>query len=230
MARVGIILLCRYDSKRLPGKILKKIKGKTVLEYILERLKLVELSDNIIVATSKEKNDDVIVQFCEKSKVNVFRGDKDNVAKRMLDCAKTFGLDYFVRVSGDNLLIDYALIDKLIQKAVKDKLNLVSNLPKRTFPSGISIEVLKTTVYERIYPKMKDAYDREHATTYLYENLRELGRYEFIYNIHLAKAKDLKLSLDTQQDFDYLSKLISAMKKDHTKYLLEDVYCLSESL
>jgi spore coat polysaccharide biosynthesis protein SpsF len=230
MARVGIILLCRYDSKRLPGKILKKIKGKTVLEYILERLKLVKLADDMIVATSKEKNDDVIVQFCEKNKINVFRGDKDNVAKRMLDCAKTFRLDYFVRISGDNILIDYALIDKLIQKAVKEKLNLVSNLPKRTFPSGISIEVVKTTFYERIYTKMKDAYDREHATTYLYQNLREIGRYEFIYNIHLAKAKDLKLSLDTQQDFDYLSKLISAMKKDHTKYLLEDVYRLTESL
>ena len=69
--KTGLIVLCRYNSSRLPGKILKEINGKPLLSYILERLKLSRQSDQIIVATSDQPTDDPIAEFCKKGPVNI---------------------------------------------------------------------------------------------------------------------------------------------------------------
>ena len=56
----AIILQARLGSKRLPGKVLKKINGKTILEYVIKRLKKTKLSKNIIIATTKRDEDQKI--------------------------------------------------------------------------------------------------------------------------------------------------------------------------
>ena len=55
--KIGAIVICRYNSSRLPGKILKKINNKALLTYIIERLKCVQNLDEITVATSEEATD-----------------------------------------------------------------------------------------------------------------------------------------------------------------------------
>lgn len=227
--KVGIIVACRYDSRRLPGKVLKKIRGKEVLTYIIERLRRVS-GATVVVATSKEKSEDPIARFCQKKGIGFFRGAKNNVAKRFLDCAKYFKFDYFVRISGDNVLIDAKLVEKLVSAAIKGKYNLVSNLKNRTFPSGISIEVLKTDFYEKTMPLMKAKYDQEHATTYLYAHEGKIGRHKYVFNTICPQAKDLKLSLDDQNDFKFISKIIGRMKKDHRQYGLKEIYKLTKDL
>ena len=118
--KIGLIILCRYNSSRLPGKILKQINGKEILTYIYERLLLSNYSNQIVVATSNNSDDDIIEEFCKTNQINCYRGSKDNVAQRFLDCATAFRFDYAVRINGDNILLDSHLIDKLVEISLKE--------------------------------------------------------------------------------------------------------------
>jgi spore coat polysaccharide biosynthesis protein SpsF len=80
--KIGIIVLCRYNSSRLPGKALKLLNGRSVLGHILDRLSYV--SNQIIVATSDQKSDDEIEKFCNYSNVECYRGSLNNVSNRFL--------------------------------------------------------------------------------------------------------------------------------------------------
>lgn len=228
--KVGIVITCRYNSNRLPGKILMKIEGKEVLGYINERLSHVTLANDIIVATSIEQDDGLIVDFCKSHGIKYFRGHKDDVAQRILECAVEHNLDYFVRICGDNIFTDYQLLDEMINIAITGNYNFVSNLKGRTFPAGISIEVLKTEFFRNIVLHYKTSEQKEHVTLYLYDHELEIGAHYYLYNNICPEARSIKLALDDRNDLSFISKIIKKMDKDHTEYLIKDIYELSKEV
>ena len=82
--KVGAIVLSRFDSTRLPGKALQKVKNKPLIEYVLERAYKVKGLCGVCVATSIRSIDDPIVEFCEHNNIPVFRGSGEDVAKDFL--------------------------------------------------------------------------------------------------------------------------------------------------
>ena len=102
----AIILQARLGSKRLPGKVLKKINGKTILEYTIERLKKTYLSKNIIVATTERDEDRKIIKVAKKMNCYTFRGSTNNVLKRYYEAASYYKIKNIVRVCCDSMLID----------------------------------------------------------------------------------------------------------------------------
>ncbi len=225
--RIGIIIVCRYDSTRLRGKILRKIEGKSVLSYILERVKKVSNACKVVVATSEEKSDDPIVDFCRRDNIVCFRGYKDDVAGRMLMCAQKYKFDYFVRICGDNIFADYGLIDQMITIALGTKANLVSNIKNRTFPCGISVEIVNTYFFAKEYKKFSSSVDKEHVTKYLYEHEQETSRFEFVYNSECPEARNIDLALDNQKDLTFITSIIRKMTRPQQEYLLKDIWKLS---
>lgn len=215
----GIIILCRYNSSRLPGKILREINGKPILQYIIERLDELKEKYPFVVCTSEEPTDDPIVQFCIDNDIKYFRGSLDNVALRFLDCAKENGFDNAVRINGDNLFLDNTLIQSLIKIIESKELNFVSNVKDRTFPKGMSIEVVKTAFYELSYPFFKDS-DFEHVMTYFYRD--NLDKIEYVYN-QKPMTSSVNLAIDTLEDFENAELILNRMNKDHTFYNHNDV-------
>ena len=115
--KIGIIVLCRYNSSRLPGKILLKISGKTILQHIIDRLLCVKGGYPICVATSSEIDDKPIIDYCKGNNINFFDGSKKNVASRFLNCAKANDFDFATRINGDNLFTDPLIIEDMIDIA-----------------------------------------------------------------------------------------------------------------
>ena len=76
------------SSTRLPGKVLLKVKNKTILDHLVKRIKLVNKINKIIIATTTNKNDQKIVNWCKKKKINYFRGSEKNVLERVFNCEK----------------------------------------------------------------------------------------------------------------------------------------------
>jgi len=228
--KVGIVVTCRYNSSRLPGKILMKIEGKEVLGYINERLSHATLANDIVVATSIEQDDDLIVDFCKNHGIKYYRGQKDDVAQRILECAVKHNFDYFVRICGDNIFTDYQLLDKMIKIAITGNYDFVSNLKGRTFPAGISIEVLKTEFFRNIVLRYKTSEQKEHVTLYLYDHELEIGTHYYFYNNICPEARSIKLALDDNNDLSFINKIIKKMDKDHTEYLIKDIYDLSKGI
>jgi len=220
--KVGVIVLCRYSSSRLPGKILKTINGKPILAYIIERLKMSQLTGDIIVATSTELSDDVISEYCAQNNINCFRGDLNNVAKRFLDCAEANQLDYAIRINGDNLWVDPSLLDNMIAIANTENYDFVSNVKNRTFPIGMSIEILNTNFYRNALKMIASDHYKEHVTLYLYDH-PETANSHFVYNDKIQEAKNLKLAIDDEKDFKFAQSIINTMDKDHTHYGLNEI-------
>ncbi len=224
----GILILCRYSSSRLPGKILKKINGKPILGHIVDRLRRSSHNPKIVVTTSNDPSDDVIAAFCLDNEIECFRGDLKNVARRFLECAEHYKLDYAVRVNGDNLLIEISLLDEMLRAAENSQFDFVTNVPGRTFPFGMSIEILKVVFYKKIINLFSEERFNEHVTLYLYENESIGSRFVFL-NEKNPEAKGLKLAVDTEEDFLALSKMYELLP-DPLDYSLEDILNVYNSI
>jgi spore coat polysaccharide biosynthesis protein SpsF len=215
--KVGIIVICRYNSSRLPGKILKEINGKPLLSYILERLQQSKYHENIVIATSDEETDQPIVDYCQQHKVPYFRGDLKNVSLRFAKCMQFFNFDYGVRINGDNIFTDPQLVDQAIDLALKNDYDIVSNVKGRTFPTGMSVEVVSSKFYNEQIHKFSEERHLEHVTLYFYEN-EKAGNFCFFTNEEMEEAKGLKMAVDTQNDFTFVSSIIKKMDKPHFYY------------
>ena len=194
-----IIIQARLNSKRLPGKVLKKIYGKPMLLYLFESLK--KVNETIIVATSKF--DHKIINFCKKNKVKCFASNLNNVAKRFFELCNIHEDSYFVRICADSPLIDYRLVNKMLKTFKKEKMIFLSNR-FQNFPSGQTIEIVDATYFKKKYKYFKKQSHFEHVTSYFYEKERKKIKF-------YKTNKDLtnyKMSIDTREDYLKISKLI----------------------
>lgn len=220
----GIVILSRFNSSRLPGKALKQIEGKPVLKYILERLGTAVPLENIVVATSDEMSDDPIAEFCQKEQVACFRGSLKNVSERFLTAAQSKGWDYAVRINGDNIFLDTDVLDKMLKLAAQKEAGLVSNVKGRTFPKGMSVEIVKTSHYAKQMQEInKDERYREHVTLYLYEHESSDLHYIHFKNDALPEAAGIQLALDTEEDFQRSKDLIKRFERSHIHYNLKEI-------
>lgn len=210
--KIGIVIQARMNSRRLPGKVMKKLAVREVLWHVVERCGRSTLQDNVIVATSREKNDDIIYDFCKANDINVFRGELDNVLARYYECAKEYDLDTVVRITADCPLIDPTIIDRCIRLFGEKDLEFCSNIIKRTFPIGLDCEVMSFSALERSYRYATAAYEREHVDEYILHRLDE-----FKYCNIEAEGEfisDARLTLDEPADFSLLKLIFDIFYKE----------------
>jgi spore coat polysaccharide biosynthesis protein SpsF len=219
---VGVAILSRYNSSRLPGKALKEINGKTILKYIYERVNKILSSNQIIIATSEEKSDDIISNYCEQQHWKYYRGSLDNVAERFYESGEKLDVDYIIRINGDNLFLDIPLLENMVRLAETGKYDFISNVKGRTYPKGMSIEIVRISHYNYLLKDInKEKKYQEHVTLYLYEN--ELDSYHFVYNDELKKMAGIQLAIDTKEDFEKATAVINLFDRDHTNYNIKSI-------
>jgi spore coat polysaccharide biosynthesis protein SpsF len=167
--KIITIVPARMDSTRLPGKPLRLLHGKPLLQHVLNRAQCIPDVSSVVLATTARRVDDPLVEFAEQNGLAAFRGALENVAQRFLDCAQHFQADAFIRVNGDSPFLDSALIGTGACAAAD--VDFVTNLIGRTFPYGISVEIVKTAVYGQIYQRLTTDSEREHVTAYIYQHI-----------------------------------------------------------
>jgi len=207
MKKIGISILSRYSSKRLYGKALIKINGKKLLSHIIDKINYDIPNIQTCITTSIDNTDDIIIDFCKRNNYNYFRGSLENVADRILKCGIENKWDYIIRINGDNLFIDTSTLKNLISIAHDNDYDFITNLPGRTFPFGMSIEIIKTTFLKKVMDKF-DISDREHVTSWLYKNESVGSRY-VLQNHHYPSLSNVKLSIDSQEDLVLAEKIFS---------------------
>ena len=97
--KVLAIIQARYNSTRFPGKVVKKINNKTILEILIRRLSRSKHITKIIVACSNNRNDKAIVTICRKLGVNYFIGSENDVLNRFYHAAKKYRGINIVRIT-----------------------------------------------------------------------------------------------------------------------------------
>lgn len=193
-------------STRLPGKVLKKINGKSILEYHIDRLKGCNVE--LIIATTTNTTDNPIITLCEQQNIKYFRGDEQNVLSRYYLCAKENKLDIIIRVTSDCPLLDKDLINKGINLFAQNftKNLYLSNCLERSFPRGFDFEIFTFEKLKEAFLNAKEQSDLEHVTPYLHQNK---GKNMIFQNIkNTVDKSNYRITLDTQNDFNLIEKLI----------------------
>ncbi len=187
------------SSKRLPGKVLMKIQGKTLLERVVERVSKSKHVTKIIVATSKHNTDMPLRELCFKKKIECYAGSLPNVARRFYEILKKFNSKYFLRISADSPFIDPRLIDKCFFKFNNTNSDIVTNVFPRTFPKGQSVEIIKSSVFKKNLPKIKKKAYLEHITKFFYKNKKNFKINAIINNKNYSK---FNMSVNTASDIN----------------------------
>jgi glutamate-1-semialdehyde aminotransferase/spore coat polysaccharide biosynthesis protein SpsF (cytidylyltransferase family) len=206
----------RYGSSRLPGKVLKRVNEKTLLQIHLERACRASRIDEMIVATTREKESDEIESIAISQHCKVYKGDLNNVLDRFYQAAKPFAPDYMVRLTSDCPLIDPALIDLVIDKCVEGNFDYCSNTLHPTYPDGMDVEVMKFSALERAWKEAQMSSEKEHVTPYIWNNSSYFNKSLF-RSFNYSNATDYssyRLTVDEPSDFSLIEKLIKAVGDD----------------
>ena len=195
------------ESTRLPGKVLKKIKDKALLDYVIERLKFCEEIDDIVLAITISKKDDILEKYAKIKGVKYFRGSGEDVLRRYYDGANKYKADIIVRITSDCPLIDPRIVDTLIRKHIESKADYTTNIIKRTYPRGLDVEVFNFNVLEESYNIASEKYQREHVTPYIREH-PEKFRLQNVEAKGRLNRPDIRTTVDTKEDFELIKRIL----------------------
>ena len=201
------IVQARMGSTRLPGKVLKKIKDKVVIDYVIERLRFCENLNDIIIATTTSKKDDILQRYAVSKGINCFRGSEEDVLSRYYHAAKKYGADQVVRITSDCPLIDPNIVDEVVTRHIKKKADYTANTIKRTYPRGLDVEIFTLDILEESYHDADKQYQREHVTPYIKEH-PEKFKLQNIEAKGKLKRPDIRITLDTKEDFELIEKIL----------------------
>lgn len=203
--KAGIISQARMTSTRLPGKVLKTIQGKTLLQYHLDRLQKAQLP--LIVATTINRTDQPISDLCSPG-IPVVLGSEEDVLSRYWKAAQEYDLDIIVRVTSDCPLIDGLIIRRAVEKYkdLKKPWLYMSNCLQRTYPRGFDFEIFSREMLKDAFENAKTPTEREHVTPYFYQNKH--GKTNFYSLTRSQNMSQHRLTVDQKEDFQLIEKLI----------------------
>ena len=202
---LGIIIPARLSSKRLPKKVLLRYKGKTVLEYVIDIAKKINHKKKIIVSISCSKKDDKLENFLKRKKIKFYRGDLNNVSKRFLDTINFYSFDTVIRLNGDSPLHNPSILNYGLRLFKKKKAKFVTNIFKRTFPKGMSVEIINANFYRTVYSKIKSKQDKSNITSIIY---RKKKNYKVLSFMNDKNFSNINLCVDNFDDFKFFKFFI----------------------
>lgn len=199
------IIQARQDSKRFPGKLLKKYNNITYLELLIKRVKKSKFIKKIIVATSTNPLDREIKRICKKLDIHCYQGSEQDVIDRYYNAAKLFKAKNIVRITGDCPLIDSHVIDKVIKVFFDKSADYATNTMPATYPDGFDIEIFTfKALYSAWKISRKSKKFQEHVTTHIRDNKR-------LKKINIYYKKDysfLRLTLDDPIDLRVINNVL----------------------
>ena len=222
---IGCIIQARMSSTRLPGKVMIKVdKKNTLLDCVINQLQSGKEIKNIVIATTDQEEDDIIAEFAKKRAIKYFRGSMKDVLDRYYQCAKKFNFSEIIRVTSDNPLIDYEIVDTVVEHFKSNNYDYITiDRPQistfhQTYPWGYNVEVFTFSALENAWKNAKLLSEREHVTPYFYKNN------EIFKQTSIENSEDLsrfRCTVNTKYDLELIQKIYSIVKK--RPILLSDV-------
>lgn len=197
----------RMTSSRLPGKVLMQAGGKPMLEHLVNRLRKVPSLDEIVLATTVNATDDVLVEFAKKQGITFYRGSENDVMSRVIGAAESVGADVIVEITGDCPVIDPMLIEQAIRIFMANRADYVNNVEVPGYPGGMDTQVYRLETLKRSAAMTDDVLDHEHVTLHI-RNHTEIFSHLYIVAPPDLHWPDLHLVLDEPKDYELLKRVI----------------------
>ena len=209
--KIVALVQARMGSTRLPGKVLKEIVGRPMIELLLARLSQSKEVNEVVVVTSIIKHNDELQSVVESLGYKCTRGSEKDVLSRFYDSAKLLNADVVVRITGDCPLVDSSLVDQCIQRYKQSQVDYFSNIDPTTYPDGLDIEVMSFASIERAYNEANLEFDREHVTPYI-RNSDSFSKGSITYTDNLS---DQRLSVDELEDLIVVTNIFENFSNLH---------------
>jgi len=197
-------LQARMGGTRLPGKVLLRMQGKSILERAVERLRAARSLDSVVVLTTTLDADDVVVEEACRLGVACYRGPDRDVLARFRQAAEIFRPEVIVRATADNPLIDIGSVDRIVAALRADGLDYCM---ERNLPVGAATEAITSAALARVDQLGRMPHHREHVTIYVKEH-REEFRTAFPNPPKELRLPDVRITVDTREDFRFVDRLI----------------------
>lgn len=229
------IIQARMGSTRLPGKVLMPLGDSCILNYVVQRCKKIKLLDNLIVATSNLKQDDLLAEWCKSTGVTCYRGSESDVLARYYECANQYHPDYVMRVTSDCPFVDFDLANETIDLMLQQPTDIIINNQQDKLTRGLTTELFSFASLKWMYENTTAKRHREHVTYYAYEHSEH-----FKYNTLDLSPKllhpEFRLTVDTPEDYKVCHLLANEIEhsidrpaQDIVDYLLTrpDIYSIN---
>jgi spore coat polysaccharide biosynthesis protein SpsF len=210
--RTIAIVQARMGSTRLPGKVMADLSGRPMLVRVVERTSKARTLDDVVVATTRQTEDDVIVKMCLEYKYSFFRGSREDVLDRYYRAASISGAGVVVRITSDCPLIEPDIIDMVVDKFRNySGADYVSNTLKRTFPRGLDVEVFSFNALRVAWKEDKNPAWREHVTQYIKRN-------PDVFSVHNVAGdvdySHMRWTVDTSEDLEFVRRIYNYFRND----------------
>lgn len=223
MFNITAILQARISSSRLPGKVLKPVLGKPMLQMQIERIMRCKNIDKLVVATSSNDDDNDIASLCDKIGVACFRGSLENVLDRFYGALRTYPSAHIVRLTGDCPLTDSELIDDLIEFYLNQDCDYASNCRPPSLPDGLDAEIFSSTLLETVWKEAKDTFDLEHVVPYI---TRHSERFRCVNLKNPIDYSNLRWTVDEPEDYTFICRVYEELYSENINFSMSDIIAL----
>lgn len=212
------VIQARMASTRLTAKAVMPLSGKPMIVHVIEGALAIKGAGSVILATGESAENEPLVKIAADCGIRSFRGSEQNVLERFYRAVEGCACDYIIRITGDNPLTDHVSASAALQFASDNKLDHCSI---NGIPTGTGVEVVSIAALERAYAEASTPYHFEHVTPYIKEHpeLFSIGKYKSDLS---NPFPDLRLTVDTPEDFELMEKIYKALYNGHP-ILLEEV-------
>jgi len=214
------VLQARMSSSRLPGKVLMEVNGKPMIYWQIQRILQSKEISKLVVATSDCPTDDVLIKYLESINCDIIRGSLDDVLARFIKVENIYNPDSIIRLTGDCPLVMPELIDSMIKKFYKVKVEYLSNIIELTYPDGLDIEIIKAGTLSKLTAMNLLNNEREHVT------LGIINRLDQFRSFNVANLSDLssyRWTVDTEDDLVFVREVFKAFTSRETEFNFEEL-------
>ena len=186
-----LIIQARMNSKRFPNKVISDLGGTPLIERILQRVKKVKKIEKIIIATTKRKEDDILVEIAKSNKVEAFRGSENDLVDRYYQAVKNKNFSHILRLPADNPIPDPSEYNRLINYHLKTDNDFSSNICNfmgNGYPDGFGVEIFTVNSLKKIWKNEKRKKFREHIALNFYDYKKDKKNLKFNFKIGTVKC------------------------------------------
>ena len=207
--KITVIIEARTGSSRLRNKVIAEIEGKPMIFYVIDRVKQIKSVEQIILATTQEKNDKILIEIAKQNSIGIFTGDSMDVLNRDYQCALQNNADPIIRITGDCPLIDPDIIGEMLEFYLKNNYDYISNRINPKYPDGLDVEIYSFRTLQMVEQNAKWSSERELVTTYITKNPKIFKIFSYENQEDLSGHR---WTVDEQNDLEFVRKIYSIMK------------------
>jgi spore coat polysaccharide biosynthesis protein SpsF len=215
-----VVLQARMSSNRLPGKVMKDVNGFPMIYWQIQRILRSKAVDELVVATSTDTTDDVLVNFLMGCSVKVYRGDLNDVFSRFLGASLVYPHDALIRLTGDCPLVMPELIDEMVKEFYSLDVDYLSNTLQPTYPDGLDIEIIKKGALNRLEGFSLNQKEKEHVTLGIYTRPEEFNCVNYQ---NFGDYSSQRWTVDYQEDFDFVQQIFLRFQGQESEFTYGDV-------